>query len=364
MDPIQIEKKISRLQNLLQSNGAGCAVMGPTTNMRYMLGFSPHPDERLCLLIINGKECQMIVPALNEEDVRAHTDLPIITWEDADGPGSAMEKSILSEKPASLAVDGSMRADFLVQLLGFLTGVETVPLDPVIADMRVIKSPEEIEGLARAAAQADRAMQAAVEACRPGATETEVAWATEEAFRKDGAEKVEFTLIAAGAHAARPHHSSGEKKLRQGEGIIIDIGASFNGFKSDITRVVFLGEPDKEFLKIYDTVNAANAAGRSAVCEGVLSQEVDRAARSVIKDAGYGDFFIHRTGHGLGLDIHETPWIMEGSKTELKTGMVFSVEPGVYLPGKLGVRVEDIVAVETGGVRLLTGFDHGLVIKD
>ena len=160
-------EKVRRLQELLHEHGTGCAVMGPTTNMRYMLGFSPHPDERLCLLVVTGKACQLTVPKLNAEDVKARTDLPIITWEDADGPGGALENSILEEKTTGMAVDGSMRADFLVELLGFLPGVKTVSLDPIIAGMRIIKSPDEIEGLGLAAAQADRAMQAAVDACSP-----------------------------------------------------------------------------------------------------------------------------------------------------------------------------------------------------
>jgi Xaa-Pro aminopeptidase len=269
-----------------------------------------------------------------------------------------------------------MRADFLLSVLDFLEDeragrakecaerIRVVSADPLVSELRIAKSPAEIEAIAEAAAQADRAMQAAVDACKPGVTEADVAWVTEQAFRLDGAERVEFTLIAAGANAAQPHHHSGQKVLQKGEGIIIDIGASLNGYKSDITRVVFLGNPDKEFLAAYDTVRKANEAGKRTVRPGVTAQDVDRATRRVIDNAGLGDYFIHRTGHGLGLDVHESPWIQEGSEKILQPGMVFSVEPGVYIQGGYGIRVEDIVTVTEKGVRTLTGFDHELVIKE
>jgi len=241
--------------------------------------------------------------------------------------------------------------------------VKTIHAAPLISQLRIKKSPLEISALFDAAAQADRAMEAAVDACRAGATEKEIAWAAEKAFRNDGAERVEFTIVAAGENAAFPHHQSGEKVVQKGEGIIIDIGASLKGYKSDITRVVCVGDPDKEFLDTYELVRSANARGREAVGPGVPAEEIDRAARSIIEQKGLGEHFIHRTGHGLGLDVHEEPWIQAGNSIPLEEGMVFSVEPGVYIPGKLGVRVEDIVAVTDRGARTLTGFDHALVVR-
>jgi Xaa-Pro aminopeptidase len=206
-------------------------------------------------------------------------------------------------------------------------------------------------------------MQAGMDACRPGATEAEVAWVVEEAFRKDGADVVTFTLIASGPHGAFPHHHSGPRRLQTGDAIILDIGATLNGYQSDITRMVFLGEPPDEFLQVYEAVLAANERGRAAVRPGVMAQEVDQATRSTLEAAGYGDYFIHRTGHGLGLEVHEAPWIMAGNEQILEEGMVFSVEPGVYLPGQFGIRIEDIVVVTDTGVRTLTGFDRQLVVK-
>jgi Xaa-Pro aminopeptidase len=356
--------RINALQAKLEEKGTDCALIGPTTNMRYLLGGAPHADERLCLLLVTPDAAQIVAPELNAEMLSAMSDVNMLTWSDAQGPEAALSRSILGKgNIRTLAADGSMRADFLLSALKQCTPMRTIPLDPIIARLRIIKSPLEIRALIDAAAQADRAMQAAVEACRPGVTEAEVAWAAEEAFRKDGAERVEFTIVAAGENAAFPHHQSGEKVLRKGEGIIIDIGASLNGYKSDITRMVFLGGPDREFLDAYELVRSANAEGRKTVKPGISAEEVDRAARSVIEQKGMGENFIHRTGHGLGLDVHEEPWIQAGNRRPLEAGMVFSVEPGVYVPGKLGIRVEDIVTVTEDGVRTLTGFDHSLVVK-
>lgn len=375
-------ERLQLFQSKLADAKIECAVVGPTTHMRYLLGGSPHADERLCLLLVTPETVQMITPELNADSIAGFTDVQMITWTDRDGPGEALGQSVLTQalrsggERAVFAVDGSMRADFLLSVLDFLEDerggkgegcaerIRVVSADPLVAELRIAKSPAEIEAIADAAAQADRAMQAAVDACKPGVTEADVAWVTEQAFRLDGAERVEFTLIAAGANAAQPHHHSGQKVLQKGEGIIIDIGASLNGYKSDITRVVFLGNPDKEFLAAYDTVRKANEAGKRTVRPGVTARDVDRATRRVIDNAGLGDYFIHRTGHGLGLDVHESPWIQEGSERVLQPGMVFSVEPGVYIQGGYGIRVEDIVTVTENGVRTLTGFDHELVIKE
>ncbi len=359
-----MNSRLQAFQARLAEKQTDCAVIGPTTNMRYLLGGAPHADERLCLFLVTPDTVQMIAPELNADMISSFTDARMLTWADSHGPEAALSRSILGKgKLRILAIDGSMRADFLLAVLEQYDPLRTIPVDPIIAKLRVKKSPREIESLTRAAAQADRAMQAAVDACRPGATEAEIAWIAEIAFRKDGADRVEFNLVAAGQNAAFPHHHSGDKVLQKGEGIIIDIGASLNGYKSDITRVVFLGDPEKEFLDAYELVRSANTRGRETVRPGIPAEEVDRATRAVISEKGMGGNFIHRTGHGLGMDIHEEPWIQEGNTISLEEGMVFSVEPGVYVTGKLGIRVEDIVAVTAEGVRTLTGFDHSLVIK-
>lgn len=357
-------ERLTALQARMREMRVDLAALGPTANMRYLLGFIPHPDERLCLLLVGTDAVRMLVPDVNREQVAANTDVELVAWADADGPQEALRQALSGlPSPRSLAVDGVMRADFLLRLQSVLTPVETVPVDKVLSPLRKCKSSEEIEALARAAAQADRAMQAAVDACRPGATEKQVAWAAETAFRQDGAEALDFAIIASGPNGAYPHHSTGDRPLQEGDAVIIDIGATLGGFKSDITRTVHLGTPKAEFLQAYSAVLDANQRATAGVRPGVTAEEIDRLARSSLERAGYGRYFVHRTGHGLGLEGHEPPWIMAGETTVLQEGMVFSVEPGVYLVGQFGVRIEDIVAVTRSGVRCLTGFDHALVVK-
>ncbi len=362
----ETQQRLDALRRVMRTARVDLIAIAPTDNMRYLAGYVSHPDERLCLLLVSADRAAVVVPRLNSEGWETHSNLPLYTWEDHEGPRGALTAALSGLGLTSvrkLAVDGEMRADFLLPLIEASGAVETVPLAALNAPLRLRKSPAEVAALQRAAEQADRAMKAAVDACRPGVTEAQVAWVAEEAFRLDGAEQVCFTLIASGPNGAVPHHHSGDRAMQHGDAIVIDIGASLNGYKSDITRDVFLGEPPDEFLAAYEAVLRANEHARAAVRPGTSASAVDRAARGTLEAAGYGQFFIHRTGHGLGLSVHEPPWIMAGDDSPLEEGMVFSIEPGVYLPGRFGVRIEDIVVVTDTGARTLTGFDHRLVVK-
>lgn len=357
--------RIAMLQARMEESHTDLVAIGPTMNMHYLLGFVPHADERTCLLLVDRNSVKMVVPDLNREEVAAHTSVELYGWTDTAGPKSALKEATKSNSiPWKIAIDGATRSDFLLNLLSAVTPAQTITAQDLMTPLRIHKSNEEIEKLFQAASQADRAMQAAIDACRVGVSEKAVAWAAETAFRQDGAEEVCFTIIASGSNGAFPHHHSGERKLQSGDAVVIDIGASLNGYKSDITRMVFLGEPPKEFLEVFNAVLKANQEAMAAVCPGRKASEIDQIARTVLDAASLGTFFTHRTGHGLGLDGHEPPWIMSGDSTILEEGMVFSIEPGVYLEGKFGVRIEDIVVVTQTGVKNLTGFDHSLVIKN
>lgn len=356
--------RLAQLQDRMRDMDFDLAIIGPTPNMRYLLGFTPHADERLCLLLVGRDAVNMLVPGLNAGQIAAHTDVDLHLWDDADGPGGALQAALAQlPAPSHLAIDGAMRADFLLHLQQHLTPETTSTSDVLLAPLRERKSPAEIERLVRAARQADEVMQVAIDACEPGVTEAEVAWAVEAGFRQRGAEKLGFAIVASGPNSAYPHHDSGERVLEVGDAVVIDIGASLDGYQSDITRMIHLGAPSDEFLAVFDAVREANQQGRAAVQPGATAHEVDLATRSVLEGRGLGEYFVHRTGHGLGLEGHEPPWIMAGNHTPLTKGMVFSVEPGAYLPGKFGVRVEDIVAVTDSGCRTLTGFSRNLVVK-
>ncbi len=364
--PTELQERRQRLQAQLETAHVDLIAIAPTPNMWYLLGFAPKYDERLCLFLATPSDIRFVVPQLNAEQVESHSGLRAIRWTDEEGPVHAVEQALAElglNGGCVLAADDTMHASDLIALQDAAHPTRTVPGSSIMARLRMIKSESEIELLARAAAQADRALMVGAEACKPGATERDVAEAITAYFLGDGAEHVDFTIIGSGPNGAFPHHLSSDRKLQMGDTIIIDIGATLNGYKSDITRVVQLGKPSPEVQKAYDLVRAGNEQGRAAVKPGVRAREVDQATRAPIANGGLGEYFFHRTGHGLGIEEHEPPWISSVSDTVLEPGMVFSIEPGVYFRNKFGIRIEDIVVVTSEGCRNLTGLAHELIVR-
>lgn len=356
-----------RLQAQLAQSGVDLIAIAPTPNMTYLLGFAPKYDERICLLLVTPQDARLVVPHLNAGQVESHTGLTAIRWTDEQGPAHAVTQALdeLGLEPNRvLAADDTMHASDLIELQNLAHPAQTLAGGAIMSRLRMLKSASEIEKLARAAAQADRALMAGVRACKVGATERDVADAISGYFINDGAQQVNFTIIASGPNGAFPHHHSGLRKLQNGDTIIIDIGATLDGYMSDVTRVVSLGKPTAEVQRAYDVVRQGNERGHAAVRPGALAREVDFATRAPIDGAGFGEYFFHRTGHGLGIEEHEPPWISSVSETVLEPGMVFSVEPGVYLEGKFGIRIEDIAVVTPEGSRNLTGLSHDLIVVD
>jgi Xaa-Pro aminopeptidase len=241
-----------------------------------------------------------------------------------------------------------MRADHLLLLQDAVPGASFVNGSLAVRPLREIKSDGELRALQASSDVADRAVRAALAACRPGATEIQVADTAAAVFREAGCEDP-FTIVASGPNGAYPHHHTGGRELQDGDAIVIDIGAHLDNYASDITRMVFVGEPTERYLEVHRTVEAAVQAALAASKPGATCHDVDAAARSTIEEAGFGEYFVHRTGHGLGISTHEPPWIMRGEDVELQVGMVHSIEPGIYLPGELGVRLEEIVHVTADG---------------
>jgi D-alanyl-D-alanine dipeptidase len=226
--------------------------------------------------------------------------------------------------------------------------------------LRAVKDAEELEALRRAARAADAAFADVLGVRFAGRREVEVAADLAEALRAHGHESVEFTIVGSGPNGASPHHEAGERRIGPGDAVVLDFGGRMAGYCSDITRTVVVGEPEPELERVHAIVRAAQEAGVRAVRPGVPCEAVDAAARAVIEEAGYGAAFVHRTGHGIGLDVHEPPYIVAGNRTPLEPGMTFSVEPGIYLAGRFGVRIEDIVAVTPDGVERLDQAPRGL----
>ncbi len=233
--------------------------------------------------------------------------------------------------------------------------VELVPVEGVVQSLRMVKDPAEIDLIARAAEITDQSLAHLMHRVHPGITELEAAWEIERFMREHDSEPVAFELIvAAGPNAALPHHRPSNRPIQAGEPIVIDIGARVGGYCADLTRTVCLGRPDQEFGKVYDIVLAAQLAALAMIKEGMTGETADALARTVITEAGYGDRFGHSLGHGVGLEVHEAPAVSPRSTQVLGNGMVFTVEPGIYLPGWGGVRIEDLVTLENGKLRILS----------
>jgi Xaa-Pro aminopeptidase len=233
--------------------------------------------------------------------------------------------------------------------------LQLIPTDNIVETIRAVKEPEEIALIAQAAEITDKAFKHIEEFIREGTTELQVAWEMEKFQRELGSQAMPFDIIiASGPEAALPHHKASERKINAGEPIVIDVGAKIGGYASDFSRTLFLGQESDKFKKVYDTVLGAQLTAISLIKEGVTGAEADGYARTVIAEAGYGDYFGHSLGHGVGLAEHEMPRVGPNSTDVLTSGMVFSVEPGIYLPGWGGVRIEDLAVLENGKLRLLS----------
>ncbi len=359
-------QRISELQKMMVEHDVDLVAIGPTPNMQYLLGFVPFPDERACVLLISRENKQIVIPGLNANQFEAEIDMKGIRWTDAAGPRLAMQEALDSldiQPGVVMAADDTMRADVFLLLQDMAKPRASIAAESLMLSLRLKKSEIEVQALSLAAAQADEALLVGVDACCSGVTEREVADKIANYFRSHGAEVVDFTLVASGPNGAYPHHQFSDRILQVGDFVILDIGATLNGYHSDVTRMVHLGEPSEEERAILNIVLEANKQGREAIKPGARACDIDHATRSVIEKAGYGPNFFHRTGHGIGLEVHETPWITPTNETILEPGMAFSVEPGIYLPGRLGVRIEDIVIVTKEGYHCLTGVNQELFVK-
>jgi Xaa-Pro aminopeptidase len=285
------------------------------------------------------------------------TKLPFYTWRDADGPDAALA-DLLDElgmrRPGlKIALDETMRADFALLVIDALPGAQRTFLAETVGHLRARKDEAEYKLLKMNALLNDGAMRAAFGALKPGVTELQVAETIEQFFIDNGAEPA-FASVCFGGNGAFPHHHTGKRVLGDNEAVLIDIGGRKDGYPSDMTRVATVGAVSGEFDKVHAVLERAVQAALAAVKPGVTAKSVDKAARDVIAEAGYGDHFLHRTGHGLGIDIHEPPYITAASEAPLEEGNVFSIEPGIYLQGQFGVRLEEIVIVRGGKAEILS----------
>lgn len=348
----------------LRTSGLAAGIITSPVSMKYLCGWS-NPSKRFAGLVVPADgEPMMVVPALEAAEAGRSAVKALRTWRDGENPfavvgevlaaAGARGRPVAVEKESMplavyerLAEGVDLEAGALLPQLGDLT--------PVILGMREIKSEAELTLMQKAADMLVPALAAGMRAIRPGITERQLAAVLEQAMTDAGAQGFAFdTHVLFGDNAALPHGHCGDRALQPGETIIMDFGALYEGYRSDITRTVCLGDWPAEMARVYDTVLAAHDAAIAAVRPGVEIGEIDRAARRVIEEAGYGEYFIHRTGHGLGLEVHEEPYAVGGNAKLLRPGHVFTIEPGIYLQGVGGVRIEDDVVVTETGCRILT----------
>ncbi len=356
--------RLSSLRAKMAESSVDLLAVGPGAHMQWLLGFATHADERPCFFLVSASAECFLMPALNAEGAREHTDATFFSWADAEGPDSALAEALAHIGAASaktVALDETMRADFALLLLGQLPGAAHQFSDHTVGALRMRKDEDELVQLKANAEMNDRAMQAAFAAIKPGMSEIELADVVRDAHAADGGVS-EFRIVGSGPNGAFPHHHTGERRLQPGDAIVIDVGARRNGFPSDMTRMAVLGSAPDGYDEIHTIVDRAVEAALATARPGVKAKDVDKAARDVIAAAGYGEYFVHRTGHGLGIETHEPPYITSTSETVLDTGMVFSIEPGIYLPGRFGIRLEEIVILREDGPEIMSSLPRDVVV--
>jgi Xaa-Pro aminopeptidase len=334
--------------------GLAGVLVAPGPDLVWLTGYRPPAaTERLTLLVLaDDREPTLVVPTLERPDAEAAPGaaaLTMVGWTDGTDPYQVAG--------AMLRPDGRYGisdATWSIHLLGLQ---EALPrssyrsLTACLPMLRAVKDDEELARLAAAGAAADAAYGEIVAVPFTGRRETEVAADLAGLLRRFGHEQVDFTIVGSGPNGADPHHEAGDRVIEPGDAVVLDFGGLMDGYGSDTTRTVVAGEPPADVQEVHDIVRQAQQAAFDAVRPGVPCQEIDRVARRVITEAGYGDRFIHRTGHGIGVTTHEPPYLVAGEELPLVPGMCFSIEPGIYLPGRFGVRIEDIVTVTPDGGR-------------
>lgn len=349
--------RMTRLKALMAETATDLVAIGPSSHMKWLAGLSPHGDERPVMILAGPKGGGMLIPALNVDSQRDLTDLPFFPWTDDEGPSQALHALLeavgATGRGLNVALDETMRADIALLLLDALEAPRHKFTGDTVSALRTRKDESEYRALKANALINDVAMRAAFAALRPGVSELDIAAVVRECHATSGAE-AEFISVCFGGNGAFPHHYTGETKLEAGQAVLIDIGGRSQGYPSDMTRVAHMGAPGPEFVKVHGIVERAVEAAIAAARPGAKAKDVDKAARDVIAAAGYGDRFLHRTGHGVGIDIHEAPYITATSETVLEEGMVFSIEPGIYLPGQFGIRLEEVVFLRASGADVLS----------
>lgn len=349
-----VKERITLLTEELNKRNLDALYIGPSADLEYIGGFSSLPDERMRgLMVARNGSCFALTPLLyREEMMNAFGDVPFYSlWDDHEGFAEAFKRGCekLGTAGGRIAFNDGVRA---VDMLAVTeaAGIRPVNGQDVLAGMRSRKDDGELARLRRASEIIDAVIEKLYKFIKPGMKERDVMRVVPEFIEELGGECESFSpIVASGPNASMPHYSGGDRVITEHEPVIVDIGCRYESYCSDTTRTFFIGAPTQEMCDIYEIVRCAQAAGEAAVQPGATGEEVDRAARKVISDSGFGKYFFNRVGHGVGVAVHESPYIIEGNKKALEPGNVFSIEPGIYIAGRFGVRIENLVAVKPDG---------------
>jgi Xaa-Pro dipeptidase len=366
VESLRYKERTKKLVEILKRKGIDGFIFGISVNMYYFTNFYEAQGERFVGLLVPSKgDPVFLVPELYYDQICETTWIEnVISWADGEDPFEKMaliikEKNLLNSK---IAVDDTLRSDFLLPLQEKLPQFKFISGGKLVSTLRCIKSNDEKDLMMQIGDIHDKVLEKAISAVKIGVSELKVADLIVNTFKEFGAKSASIVpIVASGPYSAQPHYRATDKLIADGDSVVLDFTGDWKHYISDMTRTVFVGKPNKEYLKIYDIVRKAQETGVKSVRPGRTCEEIDQIVRKIIEDEGYGKYFIHRTGHGLGLEVHEEPYIVEGNKLVLEPGMTFSVEPGIYLPGKFGVRIEDCVIVTEKGAEPFTKLSHDLI---
>jgi Xaa-Pro aminopeptidase len=369
-DTASLLARLGRAREAAAAAGVDALFVSPGSDLRYLLGGGGGSFERLTCLVLpaagSSAEPTLVVPALERPGYdHVPTDelgVAVVTWVDGEDP-FRLAYGTLGTRPTRVAVTDMMPALHVLGLRDEAPDTHQSLAGPVLRELRMRKDAAELTALGKAGEAIDRVHANMGEWLRAGRTEAQVGADIAAAIVAEGHESAAFVVVGSGPNGASPHHDVSDRVIQRGDVVVVDIGGPVpEGYNSDSTRTYVLGEPSEpDVLATYTVLQRAQQAAVDVVRPGVTASTVDTTARQIISDAGFGDHFIHRTGHGIGLDVHEEPYILGGNDLALEPGMAFSVEPGIYLPGRWGARIEDIVVVTEHGVVSLNNQPHDLV---
>ena len=358
---------LERAARQMRAQDVDAVLVGPGADLRYLTGYHALPLTRLTLLVARADgEHVLVVPRLELPRAQAAgipDSVRLVATEETEDPYAVVAGALHGLVAGRLAAGDRLWALFLLNLQQAVPNASWFPASVVTRELRMRKAPAEVDALRRAGQAIDRVQARVPALLRPGRTEVEVGRDIADAIVAEGHQEVNFVIVGSGPNGASPHHETSARILQPGDGVVVDIGGTLDGYCSDCTRDYVVGAAPPGYAEAHTALEVAQAAACAAVRPGVTAETVDAAARDVLADAGYGEHFIHRTGHGIGLEEHEDPYIVAGNREVLEEGMAFSVEPGVYLPGRFGMRIEDIVVVTAdGGERLNLGERAAVVV--